>query len=74
MNETPISEKTKVTLGMVAAIAGGIVWVSTLHANTTENSKTISSLVKKEEEKDKIMTDILIRLARIEGLLTRATR
>lgn len=66
-----ITEGTLVPLSLVAIVAGGIFWLSTLYAEVKANTDGLSRI---EERSDKYLTtveDINKRLSRIEGKLDR---
>lgn len=66
-----ITENTTVTLTVVAAIVGGVMWLQSIHslANTTAE-KTISLEAKQDRYSEDIV-QIKQALSRIEGKLDR---
>lgn len=64
-----ISEKTPVTIGLVIAMLGGVIWLSTLYAKTVETSTELSRIESKQDQYDRDIKEISNHLSLIEGKL-----
>lgn len=60
MSKIVISEDTRVTIGVIVLVIGGIVWLTELHTLAQSNQKEL-------EKNGDIVRNINERLARIEG-------
>lgn len=55
-----ITQETKITLGLVMSLLGGVFWLSSLHAKTVANSETIQRIQEKQKDQDNKIEAVLV--------------
>lgn len=74
MNEQSIlNGSTLVPVGVIVVLAGGVVWLTNLHADTEKNTETLLRIEKKQDNIEagiyEELKSINTRLSTIEGQL-----
>jgi len=64
-----ITESTLIPLSLLAVLAGGIFWLSTLYAEVRTNSAAVAEMKMTQADGYKSLQSIDQRLSRIEGKL-----
>ncbi len=65
-----ITEKTVIPLGVFVILVGGIVWLTSIYAESHQNAVAISELKLKQDEYNRTVQSIDSRLSHIEGVLS----
>lgn len=55
-----ITADTKITIGLVISLIGGVFWLSSLHAQTNSNAQAIERIQVKQKDQDSKIEAILI--------------
>lgn len=61
-----IDEKTRITIGFLILLVGGIYWITSLFFEVKANSREIVSMKTDQRDEVKILNDIHVRVIRIE--------
>lgn len=69
-----ISENTGISISLVITMAGGLVWLSTLYYKTEAIAHSISRVERKQDQYNDNQSEIIQRLSRIEGAISRDRR
>lgn len=69
-----ISENTGISISLVITMAGGLVWLSTLYYKTEAIAQSVSRVELKQDQYNDNQSEIIQRLSRIEGALSRDRR
>ena len=64
-----ITENTLLPLSMILVLMGGVVWLTSIYAQTTENTKSIVELNRKQDEYNRTLSQISNQLSEIKGAL-----
>jgi type II secretory pathway pseudopilin PulG len=64
-----ITESTAVSLGVVVALIGGVLWLGSINAQGQANSRAIEELKERQEAYLHTLQSIDSRLSHIEGSL-----
>lgn len=64
-----ITEGTLIPLSMVFSMAGGIIWLTTLHNKTQEIEKAVARIESNQELAQGKMLEVITKLSTIEGKL-----
>ncbi len=61
-----IDEKTRITIGFLIILIGGIYWITSIFFELKANSKEIESMKTDQRAEVQILNDIHVRVIRIE--------
>lgn len=64
-----ITEGTKISLGILTALIGGVVWLSKMSFQQDANAQEIEHLSQRQENIDNMLYDLKDRMIRIEILV-----
>jgi len=59
-----LDKETKIAFSLLIPLVGGIMWLSTLHAQTTANSVEIEKIQARQKEQDQKIEAILVNTTR----------
>lgn len=68
------SEKTVLPIGLVSLLLGLAVQWTTISTQLSAHEKDLNEMHQKQDEYNRIVQDIAVKLARIEGFLKRGGR
>lgn len=69
-----ISESTPISISLVITLTGCLFWLASLYYKTEASAQSITRIEHKQEEYNQNQTEIIQRLSRIEGSLSRDRR
>ena len=64
-----ITEATLMPISLVLVLIGGVSWLSTLHAKTESVGFKVEKVEVMQDEYNRNLKEILVKLSRIEGRL-----
>lgn len=60
MKNVVLDKDSKIALGLLIPLVGGILWLSTLHAQTSANSLAIDEIKNKQQKQEEKIEAILV--------------
>jgi hypothetical protein len=63
-----ITEKTRISIGLLVTLAGGIGWLTNIHSASSANSESLKVLQTKVDSLTAIQTDIAVIKNKLENI------